>query len=194
MKNIISLLNNSEFAYVRKKNFKKDEIIFIENEQCNSIGIIQEGNIQIISYSFNGNELLYNSLSANEIFGINLIFSNDPFYKGDVIAKENSTIYFIDKNNLIDLLQTNKDFLNEYLKIQSDFGKKLNFTIKMLSYEKAEERFMYFLFSNKNKITYKSITDLATILHLKRETLSRLLTKLEKRRLIRHHNKTIELI
>ena len=72
-----------------------------------------------------------------------------------------------------------------YLNIQSNFGKKLNSTIKMLSFTSAEDRFMFYLHENKNEISYHTVTELADILHLKRETLSRVLTKLEKENAIR---------
>lgn len=192
--NIVDLLSVKEKGLVFFKTFKKDEVLFHENELCSSIGIILKGKIVIASYSFEGNELIYNSLSDGEIFGNNLIFSTTPKYKGDVIAKEDTDIAFINSNNLLYLLQSNKSFLQEYLKIQSDFGKKLNYQIKLLSYEGAYERFEFFMFSHGGHIEYKTITALASELHLKRETLSRLLSDLEKRRLIRRLNKHIYLL
>ncbi len=191
---IIDFLNEKEKALVSFKSFKKNDVLFRENELCSSIGIVLKGRIDIASYSFEGNELIYNSLSAGEIFGNNLIFSTTPKYKGDVIAKEDADIAFINANNLLYLLQSNKSFLKDYLKIQSDFGKKLNYQIKLLSYESAYERFEYYMFSNEGHIEYKTITALANDLHLKRETLSRLLSDLEKRRLIRRLNKHIYLL
>jgi len=118
------------------------------------------------------------------MFGNNLIFSDEPSYKGDVIALKDSTIVLIKKENLETILRSNKEFLVSYLNIQSNFGKKLNSTIKMLSFSSAEERFLFYLHENKGTINYHSVADLADILHLKRETLSRLLTNLEKENVI----------
>ena len=192
--NIIELLTEKEKELVTYKSYKRNEVIFHENELCSSIGIVLKGEIDIVSYSFSGNELVYNSLSEKEIFGNNLIFFTTPKYKGDVIARLDSEIVFINSHNLLTILQSNKLFLQEYLKIQSDFGKKLNSQIKLLSYDSSYERFEYYMFINDKHIEYRSITDLANILHLKRETLSRLLSRLEKRRLIRRLNKHIYLL
>ena len=194
MKNIVDLLTKEEKELISVKTFHNDGVIFHENELCSMIGIILSGRVDIVSYSFAGNELVYNSLTGGEIFGNNLIFSSDPKYKGNVISKNETQIAFINGKNLLNILQSNKLFLAEYLKIQSDFGKKLNSQIKLLSYDSAEERFEYYMFINNGQIVYKSVTDLANILHLKRETLSRLLSSLEKRRLIRRLNKHIYLI
>ena len=194
MNNIVNLLTLKERQLVSFKSFKKGTVIYRENELCSSIGIIIKGQVDIVSYSFEGNELIYNSLTDGEIFGNNLVFSTTPKYKGDVIAKKDSEIALISANNLLLLLQSNKPFLNEYLKIQSDFGKKLNAQIKLLSYDNAEERFNYYMYLNEGHIEYSTVTELATTLHIKRETLSRLLTSLEKRRLIRRINKHIYLL
>lgn len=191
---LLSLLSKSELEFVIIKKFSKNEIIFHENDFCDCIGIVINGQVDIVSYSFNGDELVYNSLNENMIFGNNLLFSTTPEYKGTVLAKQNCTIAFIRKNNLINIIQHNKLFLVEYLKIQSDFGKQLNSQIKLLSYSSAEERFLYYLYSNNKNISYSSVTDLSLKLHLKRETLSRLITTLEKRHLIRRQNKQIILL
>ena len=119
------------------------------------------------------------------MFGNNLIFSDNPTYKGDVVALKDSIIVFIKKENLEKILQSNKEFLLSYLNIQSNFGKKLNSTIKMLSFSSAKERFEFYIQENKGEIEFHTITELADILHLKRETLSRVLTNLEKENAIK---------
>lgn len=182
---ILSLLNKQEQSLLEIKYFKKGTTIFNEGERCENISIIVKGNIDIISYSFSGKEIVFNSLIRNQIFGNNLLFSSDPSYKGNVISKSDSTIVFISKDNLLKLFQANQKFLVEYMRIQSDFGKSLNNRIKLLSYDSALERLEYYLFINNNVISFKSVSSLATILNLKRETLSRLLSKLEKENVIK---------
>ncbi len=180
MKNVLDLLSKEETKEVIYHHFKREEIIFLEESVCESIGIVIEGQIDIVSYSFSGQEIIYNSLQKGDIFGNNLVFSDSPKYRGNVVAKEKSTIAFIKKESLVSILQNNKEFLLEYLKIQSNFGKTLNGKIKLLSFGNALDRFNYFLFANNGRVEYKSITSLAKTLYLERETLSRLISKLEK--------------
>ncbi len=192
--NILSTLNSTEKHLVSAKTFRKNEYLFREGEKCNEVSIVISGEIKISSLSFEGEELIYNILKKNDVFGNNLIFSDDPFYKGDVIATKESVVVSINRINLLNLLQSNKDFLLTYLNVQSNFGKKLNSTIKMLSYSSAEERFRFYLFQNGGEITYDSVTSLAGVLQIKRETLSRLLTKLEKENVIQRSPHQIILI
>lgn len=182
---LLNVLSKEEHKLVKGYQVAKNNIVFHEGDFCESIGIVISGKIDIISYSFEGKELLINSLKAGEIFGNNLLFSSEPIYKGDVIAKEKSVIAFINKNNLVHLLQTNEEFLSLYLKSQSDKAKSLTSRIQMLSLVNAEERLFYYASKNDNVILYKNVTTLAATIGVQRETLSRLLTSLIKRHLIK---------
>lgn len=189
--NILSLLTKEEQKLLEIKTLKRGEILYREGQLCNQVSIVISGQVKISSMSYSGSELIFNVLENGEMFGNNLLFSDNPTYKGDVICLKDSTIVSIKKENLVTILQCNKEFMLSYLNIQSNFGKKLNSTIKMLSFSSAEDRFLYYLRENKDEINYQSVTELADILHLKRETLSRLLTKLEKKNAIRRSSHKI---
>lgn len=182
---LLNVLTKKEHKLVKGYQVTKNSVINHEGDTCESIGVIVSGKVDIVSYSFQGKELILNSLKAGEIFGNNLIFSSEPIYKGDVIAKEKCVIAFINKENLLFLLQNNKDFLELYLKAQSDFGKSLNARIQLLSFTNAEERLQYYASKNDNVIVFKNVTTLAAQIGIQRETLSRLLTSLVKRHLIK---------
>ena len=61
----------------RKSNFKKNEIIFNEDQICEEMGIIIAGEYIIQSLSFNGNEIIYAYLKEGDMFGQNLLFSDN---------------------------------------------------------------------------------------------------------------------
>lgn len=189
--NILDTLKPSQLRHIKIKDLKKDSILFYENDLCKTIGIIIEGEVSIVSYLEDGNEIIYNTLYKDGIFGNNLIFSSSPYYKGNIIINKDSKIAFIEKNELIALLKSNESFMIEYLKIHSNFTKALNDKIKLLSISNAEERLYFYMHENRNEIRYKSITALAKELYLERETLSRLLSKLIKENKIVKKEKTI---
>ena len=167
MKNILQTLSIDELNLFFKKDIKKGEIIYHEGEKCFELGIVSSGNLIIVSYSKNGQEIIYNSLNSGGMFG--------------------------NKDKLIKLLMNNKTFLENYLHYQSDISIKLNMTIKLLSFSSIEDRFFYLLSVHNNVYTYKSISELARILHVSREGLSRLITKLKKNNNIIVIGKTIKL-
>ncbi len=182
---LLQVLTKKEHKLVKGYQVTKNSVINHEGDLCENIGVIISGKVDIVSYSFQGKEQILNSLKAGDIFGNNLIFSSEPIYRGDVIAKEKCVIAFINKENLIYLLQNNQEFLTLYLRAQSDFGKSLNARIQLLSFTNAEERLVYYASKNDNVIVFKNVTTLAAQIGIQRETLSRLLTSLVKRHLIK---------
>ena len=191
--NILDKLSDNEKQKLKIKKLQKNEVLFHENDRCRYIGIIEKGSVKIVSYLDNGQEIVYNILKKDGIFGNNLIFSSKPAYKGDVIALEESLIVLLDKENLLSMLAKNQDFLEEYLRISSDFSKTLNDKIKLISIASAQDRFIYYMHMHKNVITYLSVSELAKEMQLQRETLSRTLSKLEKEKVIVRNKNVIKL-
>lgn len=191
---IIDLLTEQEKNYIETISFKEDEILFYEDDICHSLGIVLEGELKISSFTFEGNEIVYNELTRGSVFGNNLLFSKDNKYKGDIRATSKGKIAIIKKDNLLKLLTSNEAFLKEYLSIQSDFAKNLNAKIKLLSFNNAKERLLYYLFINNNRVKYRSITGLSKNLNLTREATSRLISTLEKEKIIIKKNHEIILI
>lgn len=186
---LLSLLTLSERKLIRQEEFTRGQIIARENDECMEVGFVIEGEIVISSYTYHGEEVVYNMLSDNDMFGNNLLLSSDPHYRGNIIATKTSKVAFINRKSLLFILSENMSFLTAYLRVQSDFGKRLNATIKLLSFTNAEERFLYYLFLNDNRVNYSNVTALSKEIFMKRETLSRLLTKLVKeRKIIRYRN------
>ena len=191
---LLNVLSKEEHKLIKGYQVAKNNIIYHEGDVCENVGIIISGKIDIVSYSFEGKDLLINSLKAGDIFGNNLLFSSEPIYRGDVIAKEKCVIAFISRNNLVYLLQNNKEFLSLYLKAQSDKAKALTARIQLLSLINAEERLFYYANKNDNVITFKNVTALAATIGVQRETLSRLLTSLVKRHLIKKEKGKITIL
>ena len=192
--NIIALLNEKEKERLIYKELRKGETLFYENDRCGEIGIVKYGKLLITSYPENGNPIIYNRLKEDDMFGNNLLFSSQPFYKGDVIAESDSGIILIKKDVLIGFLEENTDFLLAYLQIQADSGKRLHSRIRLLSIDSAQERFITYLRENGNRITFNSVSDLADDLFIRRETLSRLLSKLIKNKVVIKDGKTVRLL
>ena len=178
MKNLIDYLNKYEIEKVKRLSFKKGEHIFLEGDKCQYLGVILSGKIKISSINNEGNEIIFNNLDKNDVFGNNLIFSDDPTFRGDVICLEDVILYLIAKVDLIYFLMHNENFLIQYLNTQSNFGKELNLRIKILSIKKSEDRVLFYLNFNHGIVNFKNITELSKTLFLSRECLSRTITKL----------------
>ena len=184
MNTLLDLLTDEQMKKVRISSYPKETTIYHDDDICTEITIVLEGVIEISSFSFQGLKMIYNTLLQGQVFGNNLLFSSDPHYKGNVISKTKCKIVSIKKDVLVDIISSNQKFLEEYLKIQSDFGKTLNDKIKILSFKSAEERLLYYLKIHNDQIRVNSIAFLAKELGLSREATSRLISSLHNNHII----------
>ena len=189
----MSFIKILESQNYQTKTFPKGRVLFYEGEECSSIGLVKSGLVRILSYSSKGTEIVYNEIGPDDFFGVHLVFGLDNKYKGNVVSSEDSEIFLIKKEEFQNLM-TQTEFFEEFMKLESTFVKSLNHHIKLLSLRSAEERFLFYLQYHGGKITFKNVTELTKSVHLERETLSRLLTSLEKRHLIRRLSHQIILL
>ena len=101
MEKLFTLLSIEEKKLFIIKEYAKDETVFYENNKCEHLGIVLSGVVNITSYTYEGNELIYNVLKDGDIFGNNLLFSNEPYYRGNVVVKEKARIALINHKNLL---------------------------------------------------------------------------------------------
>ena len=175
--NILNLLNQKEKEKISYLNLKQNQILFHEGEECKSIFIIIEGQITILNYSLNGNEEIISILNKNDIFANALIFSNNNYYLGEIIATKPTKLAIINKNELISLLQNNKSFLECYINLIAEKTIKFTIKTKLLSHKNIRSRIIYYLEINNYSIK-KNISFLAKELVLPRPSVSREISKM----------------
>lgn len=175
--NILNLLNQKEKEKISYLNLKQNQILFHEGEECKSIFIIIEGQITILNYSLNGNEEIISILNKNDVFGNALIFSNNNYYLGEIIATKPTKLAIINKNELISLLQNNKSFLECYINLIAEKTIKFTIKTKLLSHKNIRSRIIYYLEINNYSIK-KNISFLAKELVLPRPSVSREISKM----------------
>ena len=176
--NIISTLNEKEKELLKIKTYKKNQVIFNEEEECKSIAIIVKGQISISTYTLLEKTYDIKTLNENDIFGTFLIFSSSPYYLGNVISLKDSTIAFINKNDLYTIISKNQSFYNSYMNLISKSVMKLQGKVKILSQKTIREKILFYIKNEikrtKNKtIKINSKEELAKILTIPRPSLSR---------------------
>ena len=179
------------------KNYKKETLIFNEKEECNYLALVLEGEVHISTLTYKDKEYTISVLNKNDTFGEFLLFSNNTQYLGDIIASPNTTLAFIDKNNLLDLLQ-DKNVLENYLKLLSKKSMANQEKIKIYSQKNIEDRILFYLFEESKKqnnktIKIKSKENLALLLNIPRPSLSRSLIKLKNESFIEYDKHSITL-
>ena len=57
---LFELLNEKEKKLGRLLKFKKEQILFDEEEECSYVGIVISGELKIASFTLSGQEVVYN--------------------------------------------------------------------------------------------------------------------------------------
>ncbi len=182
------------------KEYFRGEKIFLENELCSSIAIIKRGVIKAVQNFEDGHEKIIRILNPNEIIGLSLIFSSNPFYKASFYCETLSTIQFIDKQDLLYLMEQNNQIKSNILSLISDYSNKLSDHIKLLSYKTIRQKLCAFLYNEYKRTKATSFlilytkTELASFLNIERPSLSLELSKLIKEGIIANQNKLYTII
>lgn len=167
-----------DFDYKAKiSNYKKDDIIFYQNDICTNLAYVIDGKvIAKIKYE-DGKDVVLRIISKGEYIGINLLFSKDAKYRASFICLEDASIELVEKEELINILSSDKNILINYLEILSNMAVSQNDHLKMINIKTIKSKICYFLYEEykKNKSTEFEIkytkTELSKILNIQRPSL-----------------------
>lgn len=182
------------------KDYKKNSIIYLQNEKCTTLDIILKGTILVQGIDSKGNALTISDFNIGDALGGNLLFSHKNFYPMTVIAKNNSTILHIKKDLILKLCQSDINFLNHFLQSISDKTLILTDKIKSISMKSIRECIIDFLTyesyaQNSKKIKLEMTKkELAEKFGIQRPSLSRELNKMRKDGLIEYDAHSITII
>ena len=178
------------------KTYNKGDIVFNENDECKYIGLVINGEITIHTSSILYNDFLIAKIKDGDLFGVNLLFSDKPFYLGTVEATKATTLKLILKQDYINYVRDNIEFFlattsNKYIQLQQ--------RIKILSQKSIREKILFYLVNRSNLLHSNIIPipkkeELAKYLNVERPSLSRELSNLKRDGFIDYDRKTIKLL
>ncbi len=181
------------------KRYEKDQIIHLQNEVCQSMDIILEGRVVIQKIDEEGNVLTINVLSAPEIIGAHLIFSTNNIYPMTVVAESEVVILRLNRKLIIELGQSDPDFMVALLQVISDRIMILADKIRTISHKTIREQVTAFLtyeyYIQKSRVIELKYSkkELAERLGVQRTSLSRELNKMRRDGLLDYDARTITL-
>ena len=194
MKDILTKDIIKEFSL--KCCYPKNTLIYHENDLCDRIGYVVEGNLELIHFTVNGEERLLAELKQGDIFGDFLINSENPYYPGNLVSISDSSICFLEKNKLERLIKTNDDFRHIYLKQLSDKALKLNQHNKLLMQKSLRDKLLMYinnlsLSQNTKLVAISNKQALANYLNVTRQSLFRELKAMKKENIIDFNKKYV---
>ena len=185
--------------FFRILSYNKEDMIFNEGTLCNHISFILEGSVSIRTYSINGKEEIINTLNEGDIFGDIICFAENKNYIGHIIAEKNTIIAHITKENWLKILGIDSLILTHFIESITNKTFKTKLENKILAHKNIEDRIYYYLNTQiknpkNNFVNIKNVTTLAKILNLPRPSVSRSLTNMEQKGLIKRNKNRIEVL
>lgn len=195
---IFNFLSNEEMAeiqkIVKKKTYVKGEMIFLAGEENNNLYVVHQGLVKITKYSNDGKEQVLRILRPGDFLGEHNLFSNKSL---DINAQavHNSKLCVIEGSNLKELILKYPEIAFKILEEISYRLAKAEELLKNIAIESAEKRVIDLLISlcDENNVVTLDMKkkDIASMLGMSAETLSRTLSNLEKNNIIRQSKNKI---
>ena len=164
------------------KSFSKNEVVTSYIQKRHQVCILLDGSVDLVRYDRNGNRIIIDHFSKNDIFGevfYNITTNNELF----VEAKKQSTVLLYSYDNIYSKCKSNCKF---HAELVTHFNEliiskmtDLNMRIELLSKRSIREKLLSYFnflstknFSNSFTIPF-SLTDLADYLSVDRSAMMR---------------------
>lgn len=181
--------------------FDKNVSILESVDKGNLIGIVEEGEAQIVRTDYDGNKIIIEELREESVFGIRFsLLRNDEY---DIVTKEKSKLIFIDYDLIkIDFRRSNyyQMFLINLLDILSGMVYEKNERISILTRKTTREKLIEY-FDKESKRTFSkefflpfNLTELAEYLSIDRSAMMREIKKLKNDKIIESVGNRIKLL
>lgn len=182
------------------EKYKTNDVIAIEGDSCDRLGIILNGNIEIHKPFESGQVVTINHFSQGNIFGEALVFSGTHEYPATIISSDKSEVLFISRQDVVDLMSLNKIILNNFVGVLSNRILMLNEKMTNLSYNSVRKKVANMILTAHRKQKSLNIElpygrkKMAELLNIPRPSLSRELINMKNENLIDFHKNEITIL
>ncbi|HPK53605.1 MAG TPA: Crp/Fnr family transcriptional regulator [Smithellaceae bacterium] len=185
-------------AITLERNFKKGQHIFAEGDEGHGFYAIISGGVKIFKLSPEGKEQILHIMGPGEPFGEAAVFAGEPFPASAQTIAE-SKILFFPRKSFSELLSQNPSLALNMLSFLSHRLRVLTNLVETLSLKEVPGRLAaYLLYSGKHKNEPAvlelgiSKNQLAGLLGTIPETISRILSRMRKEKLITVNGRYIQ--
>lgn len=171
-----------------KRQYKKNAVIYDMGENIQSVGILLEGKIHIVSEDYNGNRNILSHIGIGEVFGESYACSRTNKNLHLVLAADDSTVLFIDLKRIVKVCSSACIFhtrlIDNLLRLISDKNIILNQKNEILTRRTIREKILLYLSRQSKRSGGNSFTipftrnELAEYLSVDRSALSRELSRM----------------
>jgi len=179
------------YNLLQKRNYKRNNMILMEEDFGDTLFILNKGSVKITRLSDDGREVILSILGEGDFFGEMSIFDGES-RSANVVALEDSEVYILKRGDFIDLLEKHPKIAIALLQELATRLRKSDQQIEGLSLSDAENRIgmtISRLAEELGVIKMGQVVihnlpyqqDIANMAGTSRETVSRMLTLLQRK-------------
>jgi len=182
------------------KKYNSTDIIAIEDEDCNSIGVVLDGNIEIHKSFPSGKLVTINHFNSGNIFGEALVFTDRHKYPATIISSNDSCIMYIKREDIIKMMTLDSRILNRFMSVLSNRILMLNERLTNLTFDTLRKKISNILLIEYRKQKNNVLTlpysrkKMAELLNVPRPSLSRELIKMKEDGLIDFYKNKFKIV
>ena len=185
------------------ETYKDNQTVFEKDDTIQKMGIVLDGEFNLVSQKYNGTRVIVTTLEKNDLFGEALVFSSVKKSPYDLVSSGDSKAllitYGIFVNMCKEVCNFHKQLISNMLAILSDKIIMLNNKMTILNAETLKGRIAVYLLSLNKKS--KTLTfnmpmnrqDLAEFLNVTRPSLSRELSNMQKDNIIEVYRSSVKI-
>lgn len=197
---VVELEERLRLSRHRTATFSRGQIIAAEGAFCNYLSIVLAGAVEIQKSLESGKVVTLQRLTPASVFAEGVVFAKSNQYPATITASESETsVFFIRKDEIIQLCRTDKRFLQNFLSLLSDRILFLNQKVKTLSYQTVREKVAHLLLQEYRRQASPDLElamtrqETAELLDIPRPSLSRELSKMQREGLLTFSKNQIRL-
>ena len=182
------------------KEYKKNEMIFLEGEDGNGFFVIVEGMVKIYKTSTEGKEQILHVFGPGEPFGEVAVFAGQSF-PANAMALKNSKLLFFPRTAFVDLITQNPSLSMNMLAVLSMRLRQFTQQIESLALKEVPARLAGYLLYLTEEQQNESVValniskgSLASFLGTIPETLSRIFARMSDQGLIAVEGREIRIL
>jgi CRP-like cAMP-binding protein len=163
--------------------YSRNDLIIQQGQLCESFYMLTIGSVRTEMVSDNGNIMGVETIDAPKPIAASLLFSDNKHFQFNVIALTDVEIIVIPKSEIMRMMMTNPDFMQNYLAHNANRTQFLTNRLQLLSIKTIKGKLAHYLLeqarnSEKPFTVLKTQSELAEFFSVARPSLARSLSEM----------------
>lgn len=199
----LSVLAKEELIHLsQEKKYKKNEFVYLPDDELNHMHLLISGRLKTGIYSSEGKEIIQNIVAPGELFGEQVLISDEDTQEFSQVISANAVVLSIPLSKVRSLVQNNPAMSMQYAKLIAGRLKKAERRLESMVFKNARSRIIDFIKDLANErgkrigfetLVYNYLThmEIANLTATSRQTVTTVLNELKTKNLIYFDRKRI---